>query len=173
MFKPRFSEGNQRERSWYLRGITCIIMLFLSAILFAACQKSEAPPASGTPQKAVSAAPQKDASGADPNELDYDKAMSKKYPEGAPINVTGKVMQIVDEKSILMATRKDDVFGYLDNMVTVTFPDKPNVSVGDIIKAKSKNGGIKKYKTEGKGEYDAPFLKGETFEVLEKAKPAK
>jgi hypothetical protein len=72
-----------------------------------------------------------------------------------------------------MATRKDDVFGYLDNMVIVTFPEKPKFMEKDIVQVKGKFSAIKKYKTEGKGEYDAPFLQGESYEVIEKGTPTK
>ena len=153
--------------------IVVVLLLVISVALFCGCQKSEAPPAASAPQKAAAPAPQKDAAGNDPNELNYDKAMAKQYAEGAPVNFTGKVMQIPDEKTITVATRKDDVFGYLDNIVMIAFQEKHNFNVGDIVQFKTKSAGIKKYKTEGKGEYDAPFLKAETFEVLEKGKPAK
>jgi hypothetical protein len=169
MLNPEMNEARKGKGVWLLRGCLIMTAVFL---LCSACQKSEAPPAAGTAAKAA-AAPQKDASAPDSNELNYDKAMAKQYADGAPINVTGKVTQTVDEKSILMATRKDDVFGYLDNIVTITFPEKPSLGVGDIVQVKAKNAGIKKYTTEGKGQYDAPFLKGETFDVLEKGKPAK
>lgn len=169
----RMNPKKQMYSGWFLWIAMGALLLMMGVSFLSGCQKSEAPPAANAPQKAVTAAPQKDAAGTDPNELNYDKAMAKQYAEGAPINVTGKVMQLIDEKNITVATRKDDVFGYLDNIVIITFPEKPNLGVADIIQCKTKSAGIKKYKTEGKGEYDAPFLKSETYEVLEKGKPAK
>ena len=169
--------GNaEGHRSKNRRGglvVVAFLLLLTVPVLLCGCQKSETSSSGNAPQKTAAPSPPKDASMTDANELNYDKAMAKQYPDGAPVVVTGKVTQIPDEKSILMATRKDDVFGYLDNMVTVSFSEKPAVSVGDIVRVKTKNAGIKKYKTEGKGEYDAPFLKGEAIEMLEKGKPAK
>jgi hypothetical protein len=169
----RNCRGIRTEKKRYFLILVGALVLVMATVLLSGCQKSEAPPAANAPQKAVATAPPKDASSPDANELNYDKAMAKQYPEGAPVTVTGKITKVLDEKSILMATRKDDVFGYLDNIVTVTFAEKPAVGEGDIIRVKTKSAGIRKYKTEGKGEYDAPLLKGETVEVLEKGKPAK
>jgi len=172
MFYPRIKKEKKAKSGrflWAAFGL-CMVMV---VVMLAGCQKSEAPPSSSSQQKAVPAAPVKDPGAPDANELNYDKAMAKQYPADSAINVTGKVMQLVDEKTILVATRKDDVFGYLDNIVTIIFPEKPNLGVGDIIQFKTKNAGIRKYKTEGKGEYDAPFLNGESFTILEKGKPTK
>ncbi len=173
MFNLRIGRKNQAGEKRSLHFLTSLLLLLMATVLFFGCQKSESPTAANAPQKAASATAPKDASTPEANELNYDKAMAKQYPEGAPVTVTGKVTQTLDEKSILMATRKDDVFGYLDNIVTVTFAEKQAAAAGDIIRVKTKSAGIKKYKTEGKGEYDAPFLKGETMEILEKGKPAK
>jgi hypothetical protein len=164
---------NRARRKSPLSVVIALLFFLMTAALFFGCQKSEAPPAANAPQKAVATTPPTDASLPDTPELNYEKAMTKQYADGAPIQVTGKIMQVVDENSILVATRKDDVFGYLDNIVTIAFPQKPALGVGDIVQAKTKSAGIKKYMTEGKGEYDAPFFRGETFTVLEKGKPAK
>ena len=153
--------------------VVTVLLLLAVPVLLCSCQQSGPAPSASAPSKAAAPGPSKDASSPESNELNYDKAMAKQYAEGTVVVVTGKVTQIPDEKSILMATRKDDVFGYLDNMVTVTFSEKPTALVGDIIRVKSKTAGLKKYKTEGKGEYDAPFLKGEAIEILEKGKPTK
>lgn len=153
--------------------VMTLLLLLTVPVLLCGCQQSGPPSSTSAPAKAAAPGPSKDASGPDANELNYDKAMAKQYPEGTAVVVTGKVTQLPDEKSLLMATRKDDVFGYLDNMVTVAFPEKPTASVGDIVRIKTKTAGLKKYKTEGKGEYDAPLLKGEAIEILEKGKPTK
>jgi hypothetical protein len=164
---------SRARRKGSFQVVTALLIFLMTTIILFGCQKSEAPPAANAPQKATATTPPADASAPDNAELNYEKAMAKQYAEGAPVQVTGKVMQVVDENSVLVATRKDDVFGYLDNIVTIAFPEKPALGVGDIVQIKTKSAGIKKYRTEGKGEYDAPFFKGETFTVLEKGKPAK
>lgn len=173
MANLRHVMGYRSKNKQGFRMVVFLLLLLAVPVLFSGCQKSETSSSANTPAKATAPSPPKDASSADTNELNYEKAMAKQYPEGTPTVVTGKVTQLLDEKSILMATRKDDVFGYLDNMVTVTFAEKTAVAAGDIVRVKTKTAGMKKYKTEGKGEYDAPFLKGEAVEVLEKGKPSK
>jgi hypothetical protein len=165
--------GNRAGRICSLPVVTALLIFLMTTIFFFGCQKSEAPPAAKAPQNSPATAPPANASSPELPELDYEKAMTKRYEDGAPIHVTGKIMQVVDENSILVATRKDDVFGYLDNIATIVFPEKPALGVGDIVQIRTKSAGIRKYKTEGKGEYDAPFFKGETFTVLEKGKPVK
>lgn len=78
--------------------------------------------------------------------LDYRAALLKDIPEKALLTFKGKVVQISEERYVILATKQ--VFGsYIEDDVILVFSDKPRVIEGDIVEVKTRYNGTLTYET--------------------------
>jgi ribosomal protein L35AE/L33A len=98
--------------------------------------------------------------------MNYRKAMLNGYPKDMLTQISGRVTQIIDDTNLMIATRKKEYIGYIDNIVLVTFDEKQQVLEGDIVRVYGRYQGTQKYTTVLRAEAEVPLILGDYLKIL-------
>jgi ribosomal protein L40E len=109
---------------------------------------------------------------ANAKQLNYRNALlGEGYVNGDPVFIIGRIAQSVSEnRTLLVATDKDDFLGYIDDRVYIRFDESQKVLEGDIVRIYGRYMGTKKYKTVLQIEAEVPYIEGYYCIVIQEAK---
>lgn len=101
--------------------------------------------------------------------LDYREGSLGEVIKQGLVVTTGQVIQVIGQRSLLIATG-GNVFGtYTDNFVYLSLDDNPRVLDGDLIKVFGRYNGVQQYTTVLGDDRSVPSLLADYIEMIRKA----
>lgn len=99
--------------------------------------------------------------------LDYRKAMLVQIPNGTLLSFTGRISHIAGSREAMISTKKFAGFSYAGDLVFLTFPDKPQVVKGDVVRIFGRYNGTKTYTTVLRSENVVPLITVDYYKVIQ------
>jgi hypothetical protein len=125
----------------------------------------------------IASSPNKDLSGPNPElsdyhskatPLDYRKGMLSEYEQGTLFEITGRVTQVIDSSSILVATKKSSFNNYIDDLLLVSLQQKPDFIEDDILHIQARYLGTQRYRTVLRKINEVPAMQADYIKVIQK-----
>jgi hypothetical protein len=100
--------------------------------------------------------------------LDYRKGMLNEYEKGVLFEVIGRVTQVINSSSIMIATKKSSFNNYADDLLLVALQQKPDFIEDDIIHIQGRYLGTQRYRTVLNSTNEVPSMQADYIQVIKK-----
>jgi hypothetical protein len=98
----------------------------------------------------------------------YRDASLEKYPDLETLIIKGKMSQFLSNSTGIIFTKENELFGYIEDQVMVSFNSKPDLVPDDIVEIYGRFRGVKEVETVLGEAKKIPQIKVDYFKVIEK-----